>query len=281
MDDESFVQGILAAPEDAALRLVYADWLEERGDPRGEYLRCQCALAALRPEDRKHTALRRREKELRRQYPEVILPWERRLMLGQTWVRIHSWLKMHCPVVLASLGPPATDEQFRAAEQAMGVELPEEVKDCYRIHDGQRVIPTPVGYASHLRCIPAFLYGEDWPGLADMVERWRGMKELLDGGTFAKIKGQPRGPIRSDWWHPKWLPLTEDHSGHMRCLDLAPKGRGRVGQVIYWCHDDPSRGVLANSLPEWLTQFALSVERGEYTTAPDKHGPGLIRVRDL
>src|SRR5215471_21575437 len=115
MDDANFIQPILATPEDASLRLIYADWLEERGDPRGEYLRCQCARAALPPTDRKHSALRRREKELHRQYPEVILPWDRRLMLCQTWFRIHAWLKEHCPVVLASLGPPATEDQFRAA----------------------------------------------------------------------------------------------------------------------------------------------------------------------
>src|SRR5262245_31478207 len=42
MDDVGFIQALLAAPEDLTLRLVYADWLEERGDPRGEYLRCQC-----------------------------------------------------------------------------------------------------------------------------------------------------------------------------------------------------------------------------------------------
>jgi uncharacterized protein (TIGR02996 family) len=39
MGDETFLRAILAAPEDATSRLVYADWLEERGDPRAEVLR--------------------------------------------------------------------------------------------------------------------------------------------------------------------------------------------------------------------------------------------------
>lgn len=201
--------------------------------------------------------------------------------LEEDWDRIHRWLEAHCPIVLASLGPPASDEQFLAAEEAMEIELPEEVKAVYRIHDGQRIIPTPVSYWPDLKCIPAFLYGEDWLGLHDMVRRWRGMKELLDGGTFKGIKGEPQGPVRSDWWHPKWLPLTEDHSGYMRCLDLAPKSRGMVGQVIFWCHDSPERGVLATSLPLWLARFADELERGDYTTVPDEYGPGLIRIRDL
>jgi uncharacterized protein (TIGR02996 family) len=39
MDDTSFIEAILAAPDDDSLRLIYADWLEERGDIRAEYLR--------------------------------------------------------------------------------------------------------------------------------------------------------------------------------------------------------------------------------------------------
>lgn len=38
-DDSDFIRAILARPDDGTLRHVYADWLEERGDPRGEFLR--------------------------------------------------------------------------------------------------------------------------------------------------------------------------------------------------------------------------------------------------
>jgi uncharacterized protein (TIGR02996 family) len=36
-----------AAPDDDEARLVYADWLLERGDPRGELIHVQCALARI------------------------------------------------------------------------------------------------------------------------------------------------------------------------------------------------------------------------------------------
>ncbi|HEY8505126.1 MAG TPA: type VI secretion system contractile sheath large subunit, partial [Gemmataceae bacterium] len=43
-DDLAFVRAIREDPLDDARRLVYADWLEERGDIRGEYLRLEVAL---------------------------------------------------------------------------------------------------------------------------------------------------------------------------------------------------------------------------------------------
>jgi uncharacterized protein (TIGR02996 family) len=42
---QAFVEEIAAHPDDDAPRLVYADWLEERGDPQGQFIRVQCELA--------------------------------------------------------------------------------------------------------------------------------------------------------------------------------------------------------------------------------------------
>ena len=47
-DHEAFLAAIRANPGDEAPRLVYADWLEERGDPRGEYLRLEHQLNQVR-----------------------------------------------------------------------------------------------------------------------------------------------------------------------------------------------------------------------------------------
>src|SRR5712671_7966964 len=37
-----FLQAIAADPGDDSARLVFADWLEERGDPLGDFLRTRC-----------------------------------------------------------------------------------------------------------------------------------------------------------------------------------------------------------------------------------------------
>jgi uncharacterized protein (TIGR02996 family) len=43
--EKAFLQAMLEAPRDLALRLIFADWLEERGDPRGELLRLSHLLS--------------------------------------------------------------------------------------------------------------------------------------------------------------------------------------------------------------------------------------------
>jgi uncharacterized protein (TIGR02996 family) len=56
-DEDAFLKAVRSDPESIEARLVYADWLDERGDARGEYLRLevelqriQSRLNALRPQ---------------------------------------------------------------------------------------------------------------------------------------------------------------------------------------------------------------------------------------
>jgi uncharacterized protein (TIGR02996 family) len=69
-DEQAFLRAILADPRDHATRRVYADWLEERGDPvslhRAEYLRTECELDGLPSRDRRRRRLRARLLELSR-----------------------------------------------------------------------------------------------------------------------------------------------------------------------------------------------------------------------
>jgi uncharacterized protein (TIGR02996 family) len=47
MTNQDFIDAILAEPDDDTPRLIYADWLEERGDPRAEFIRLQVELATM------------------------------------------------------------------------------------------------------------------------------------------------------------------------------------------------------------------------------------------
>jgi len=45
---KAFIAAIANAPDDETPRLVFADWLEDNGDPeRAEFIRLQCRLAAM------------------------------------------------------------------------------------------------------------------------------------------------------------------------------------------------------------------------------------------
>jgi uncharacterized protein (TIGR02996 family) len=65
-DERAFLRAITAAPEDDLPRLIYADYLDERGDPRGEFIRIQVKLSRPDPQlsVREFRALRARERLL-------------------------------------------------------------------------------------------------------------------------------------------------------------------------------------------------------------------------
>jgi uncharacterized protein (TIGR02996 family) len=73
-DDQAFLQAIRANFADDAVRLVYADWLEERGDPRAEFIRVECALAHMARDDPRRRALWRRDLEMIVRYKDRWFP---------------------------------------------------------------------------------------------------------------------------------------------------------------------------------------------------------------
>lgn len=70
-DEKAFLTAILEQPDDDSKKLIYADWLEERGDARGEYLRLMTKVRrdrAITPDQRqRHKVLSDELAELRTQ----------------------------------------------------------------------------------------------------------------------------------------------------------------------------------------------------------------------
>jgi uncharacterized protein (TIGR02996 family) len=72
---DAFVQAICNQPHHDEPRLIYADWLEERGDPRGEFIRIQCVLAGTVEDAGRRHLLETRERELIQEFgPDWIGP---------------------------------------------------------------------------------------------------------------------------------------------------------------------------------------------------------------
>lgn len=63
-DEQSFLEEICANPDDETPRLIFADWLEEQGNPRGEFIRVQCEMTALKKTQKRYKELAKREHSL-------------------------------------------------------------------------------------------------------------------------------------------------------------------------------------------------------------------------
>jgi uncharacterized protein (TIGR02996 family) len=108
--DDAFIRAILADPGDPAPRLVYADWLEERGDAdsvlRAEYLRVECRFDRLPSADRSRRKLRARLLELRK-------------LVGDAWWRQLDWAKVEYCVEFSYRCPQRWDTLLPTGEETV------------------------------------------------------------------------------------------------------------------------------------------------------------------
>jgi uncharacterized protein (TIGR02996 family) len=110
---EALLRAVIERPEDDAVRLVYADWLEEFGateadQARAEFIRAQIQAETLDENDPRLAELRERTRQLERQHRKT---WLAGLAPEQTYLAIFrrgfigSW---QCPSASAFLCPEAS-----------------------------------------------------------------------------------------------------------------------------------------------------------------------------
>jgi cell wall assembly regulator SMI1 len=167
------------------------------------------------------------------------------------WRRIDDKLAALIPDVLEDLGPladGATEERIAHLEGLIGVRLPEDVRESYAIHDGTGGRDL---YATY--------------GLADLESMgcfWEQLRELSKDADFMGRIPKAKGPIREQWWNPKWIPMTDPGSGNHICIDLDPAEGGSPGQLIDWDHERGPTSVIAPSLRSYLERFADDLDAG-------------------
>lgn len=188
------------------------------------------------------------------------------------WNRIDTWLDRHAPAILSKLQPGATDEELRQAEAVIGIELPQEVRASYRVHNG---------YTGD-----AFI--EEWRliSLKEMSATWQIMKNILDaqdptneyffGPQDERSLSDPF-PLQAVWWHPKWIPLLAFGNGDGLYVDGAPGPTGHHGQLISFWHEDAAMNdVVAPGWLAYLSAFAEDLEAGKYFL----NSQGLLETED-
>jgi cell wall assembly regulator SMI1 len=177
--------------------------------------------------------------------------------MRELWHRVESWLATNAPDVLNNLQPGASDEQIQQLEESLGIEVPEDVKQLYRLHNGQAV------------GTPGFLRGNEFLSLEKIVDDWRGWIEI--NGEFE---------TEGIYWNPKWLPLAHNGGAYI-CVDLDSE-IGDVGRLIQARHEHiPEIEVVASSLRSWLEKFADELHAGVYEYYEGVYEKGLFTKKDL
>ncbi len=186
----------------------------------------------------------------------------------QLWTRYTRWLQQNMPAHYANLAPPASPEAIAELERHLGIELPQGVKDVWRINNGQihsmhstsdwtpemlEAIPTLTFYSTEM----VRLAWDSWAKLrASQGEEW--LEEMGES-----CSSMAEGKIRCAYSDPRWIPLwgdlaRPDYVG----VDLNPDVEGHAGQIINFGRNEDDKFVAAESFEQLLEILLWEVEVG-------------------
>lgn len=184
--------------------------------------------------------------------------------MKEIWRRLESWYRDYAPEVAASLKAGATEAQLARLEKRLGRRLPEDFRESYKLHDGQRE-SARVGLAMGMNLQP-LAWSLDW------------MKRLEDFGKDApdwltNVGSLPEDAVQRFRAHRDWVPVTNDSGGNFMGLDMAPGPKGQVGQVIIFGSREETNYVVAPSWTAFLEHVLHLLESGNvYLGEKDDHG---------
>lgn len=164
------------------------------------------------------------------------------------WARIENWLSTNAPEMIDELLPGASDQEIYQAEKSLGIQFPKDVKESYRIHNGQN------------ESIDNLVLGHQLLSLKEIIRVWKVWKDLSDRNQI--------------YWNSKWIPLISDGTGNEYSLTLSSVGIRNSGQIIFIDHEvdleeAEAVNVIADSFQALMTKFADDLDSGSYTFLED------------
>jgi uncharacterized protein (TIGR02996 family) len=247
-DETTFLQAVEADPGDPALRLVFADWLDERGDPRGPFVRLQGELAAMPADDPRRPDARRRLRALRDAGPESVRDWDRHFALARVRRKLDQ-LRDRDPAFdlfganshRYQLNPPLTEEEVAAFERETRVRLPGDYR-AFLLRLGNGGVGR-YGGAGPYYGVYTLRRNPDWEAQYPLDRPFpitnRRARNILTRQQQARSRNQWYSP-RIDYPLPGCLELAEMGCGMVTFLVVTGEQRGTV-----WCGGD-GLGVLAD-----------------------------------
>src|SRR4051794_14346760 len=216
--------------------------------------------------------------------------------VAESWRRIEAWLGEHLPIVKLSLRPGISKRDLAKFEKIVGQRLPDDVRESWMIHDGQRPVP-------YLHDHPDFnvedyddllgkgvVFGSEVLPLLDEKDclasrpalgHWRFWAEMVGASERGEDDGMldefgrestssPDGAIRRLHACRAWIPLVEMNDSNYIGIDLEPGPGGVVGQVINFGRDQERKYVLARSWAHFLGDVADELEAGNLVIQGDE-----------
>jgi uncharacterized protein (TIGR02996 family) len=247
-EEDALLRAVLDRRGDDTARLVYADWLDERADTRGAFLRAELKWART---GKKENALRKLAEPL----DAVWVARVTRPPLGVCADRI----------AIGSTHAPATAPDLDTAEKQLGFALPAEYRAllmnfngaCPAIGLPEQPPRFPFGLSEVARFVPVLPAGA--PKSGDREADWDLVEAVRTLCSTQFMMGGRNALANSDF-----VPVADAGEGDFYCLGVRGKNVGRVAFFHDFTHNAPDPehlGVVAKSLGAF---FASVIE-----TAPE------------
>jgi cell wall assembly regulator SMI1 len=160
--------------------------------------------------------------------------------------------------LLESLADGASEQSLSELESKLGVKLPEEFREGWMEHNGQRLLPN----GDRTQSVGPLLTMMEFMGVVTSFHEWEGAIEYCDEDG---LEAEAEGPVKAMWWNRSWIPIVLI-GGETRffCLDMDPAEGGEVGQIIHATPKWEERRVVAPSINAFFDLIAEAIEKGEF-----------------
>jgi uncharacterized protein (TIGR02996 family) len=236
-DDEAFIRAIVDRPGDDLPRLVYADWLDERGDPRGEYLRAEMVWAKAPTHGD--------EEDIIKSTVGLDPVWAARISRPPVGVCCDH-------IRLTGEGPPASAADLDQLETTLDLRLPVAYRAFLLNHNGgvpsASFFHNPARRGSELGTVEKF-YGVS-------VARGDHLRISTDADDLISATQTLYTGRHSPTGARAFAPLAANEFPYMNLIGLTSVRAGR----IYWhnnytLHRSDKPRKVADSLPEFLAML--------------------------
>jgi cell wall assembly regulator SMI1 len=158
------------------------------------------------------------------------------------YASLEAWLKEHSQPTYADLQDPASADDLKSLEAALGQPLPADLREALEVHDGQP-------YLDSYMLMPA----------ARIQKRYERKMEDVD-----KPADPGTGTCRPVMWSKGWIPFAEDGAQNFLCIDLDPGKKGTRGQVIRYERSPVGADAAAwKSFGEWFAAMTDACLHGK------------------